>query len=120
MFVNSSKVFFCYWLTDEENHTYVVAETTTQFFVDFKIFYTTLYRGTEKEIGRSEVVGFAAYESTCTAVAGGAGSSVDFARTTETARGSESVNFVDDADTTACDGRERIANWSAAGRLDYL
>lgn len=65
-------------------------------------------------------MGFAAYESTCTAVAGGAGSSVDFATMTETAQESESVNFVDDADTTACDGRERIANWSAVGRLGYL
>lgn len=63
---------------------------------------------------------FVAYESTCTAIAGGAESSVDFAMTTEIARGSESVNFVDDADTTACDDRERIANWSAEGRLDYL
>lgn len=74
----------------------------------------------EKEIGRSEVVGFAAYVSTCTAIAGGAGSSVDFAMTTETAQGSESVNFVDDADMTACDDRERIANWLAVERLGYL
>lgn len=65
-------------------------------------------------------MGFAAYESTYTAAAEGAGSSVDFATTTETARESESVNFVDDADKTACDGRERIANWSAVGHLDYL
>lgn len=74
----------------------------------------------EKEIGRFEVVGFAAYVSTCTAIAGGAESSVDFAMMTEIAQESESVNFVDDADTTACDDRERIANWSAVGRLNYL
>lgn len=68
----------------------------------------------------SEVVEFAAYESTYMAIAGGVESSVDFAMTTETVRGSESVNFVDDVDTTAYDDRERIANWLAVERLDYL
>lgn len=104
---------------DEENHTYVVAKTTTV-LVDFKISCTTLCRGTEREIGRSEAAGFAAYGSTYTAIAGGEGSSVDFVMTTETARGSESVNFVDEADTIACDGRGRIASSPSAGRLDYL
>lgn len=63
---------------------------------------------------------FAAYESRYTAIAGGAESSVDFAMTTETVQEGESVNFVDDADTTAYDDRERIANWLAVGHLDYL
>lgn len=103
---------------DEENHTYVITKTTTV-LVDFKISCTTLYRGTEREIGKSEAAGFAAYESMYTVIAGGEGSSVDFAMTTETARGSESVDFVDDVDTIAYDDRGRFAS-SPAGRLDYL
>lgn len=104
---------------DEEDHTYVVAKTTTV-VVDFKISCTTLYRGRERGTGRSEAVGFVACGSVYTAIAGGGGSSVDFASTIETARVSESVNFVDDADTRACDGRERIASSPSAERLDYL
>lgn len=104
---------------DEENRTYVVAKTETV-FVDFKISCTTLYRGMERGIGKSEAVGFAAYGSVYMAIAGEEGSSVDFAMTTEIVRGSESVNFVDDADTTTCDDRERIASLPLAGRLDYL
>lgn len=104
---------------DEEDHTYVVAKTTTV-LVDFKISCTTLYRGRERGIGRSEAAGFVAYGAVCTAIAGGEGSSVDFASTTESARGSESVNLVDDADTRACDDRERIASSPSAERLDYL
>lgn len=91
-----------------------------QFFGDFKISCMTLYRGTERGTGRSEAAGFVACGSVCTATAGGEGSSVDFASTTETARGSESVNFVDDADTRARDGRGRIASSPSAERLDYL
>lgn len=92
---------------------------TTTILVDFKISCMTLYQGTERGTGRSEVAGFVAYGSMCTAIAGGEGSSVDFAMT-EIARESESVNFVDDADTIACDGRERIASSPSAGHLDYL
>jgi hypothetical protein len=88
--------------------------------VDFKISCTTLYRGTERGIGKSEAAGFAAYGLACTVIAGGEENSVDFAMMTETARGSENVNFVDDADTIACDDRERIANSPSAGHLNYL
>lgn len=105
-------------MIDEENHTYVIAKTTTV-LVDFKISCTTLYRGTERGIERSEAARFAAYELTCTAIAGGEGSSVDFAMTTETAQRSASVNFVGDVDTITCDDKERIAS-SPTGRLDYL
>lgn len=73
----------------------------------------------ERGIGKSEAAGFAAYESACTAIAGGERSSVDSAMTTETAQGSESVNFVDDVDTIVCDDTERIAS-SSAEHLDYL
>lgn len=79
-----------------------------------------LYRGTERETGRFAAAEFAAYEWTCRAVAGAAGSSVDFATTTETARGIGSVSFAADADTTAHDGRERIACLSAVGCLGCL
>jgi len=102
---------------DKKNHTYVVAKITT-IFVDFKISCTMLYRGTEREIGKFEAVGFAACESTCTAIAEGAGSSVDFAMTTEIVQRSESVNFVD-VDTIMYDDKERIVS-SLAGRLNYL
>lgn len=72
----------------------------------------------ERGTGKSEVVGFAAYESACTVIVGGEGSSVDFATTTETVQGSESVDFVG-VDTITYDDRERFAS-SLAGRLDYL
>lgn len=103
---------------DEENHTYVVAKTTT-ILVGFKISCTTLYQGMERGIGRSEVAEFAAYESAYTVIVGGERNSVDFAMVTETAQMNESVNFVDDVDMTTCDDTERIAN-SPAGHLDYL
>lgn len=102
---------------DEKNYTYVVAKL--QVLVDFKISCTTLYQGTEREIGKSEAARFAAYESMYMVIAGEEESSVDFAMTTETAQRNESVSFVDDVDMIAYDDRERIAS-SPAGHLDYL
>lgn len=73
-------------------------------------------------ISRLEVAGSAACVSGSKTVAGGAGSSVDFAMATGTARKSGNVSFADDdADMITRGDRGRIVNFarSAVERLDY-